>query len=351
MSVRISALLPCILLLFPGNLFASELTLKVIDNGPGLAILGITASDHSFVFDAGHPSEDGRKVVEQVFEQSLNHNKYISFMAISHAHDDHIGSVPYIIKNYQVDALYRTGQHNPKIKQPYLDAMAAIKAAVKNKGLNDVTARSPNLYPGLSFAIGETYFKFLTGFFEPPSDWEIPLNHRSHMLNSVSLVLKVTYKKQSILIMGDALGIDDENNQFDKPWATEAYLLKRWKDELDSDVLIAGHHCDNDASSMAFLKAVSPKYVICSAGHAGNKPHQDAIARMLNADIRAANIFRTDEGDSELGLCIRKKKKSCLERAKSKEWRHQAHNIVIDPIGDDTISISLTSDNKIKIHN
>jgi competence protein ComEC len=74
--------------------------------------------------------------------------------------------------------------------------------------------------------------------------------------NDSSCVLRVRTGGASVLLTGD---IDS---------ATENALAVEHRDGLESTVLVAGHHGSDTSSSDAFLEAVSPRFVLYSAGFA-----------------------------------------------------------------------------------
>lgn len=69
---------------------------------------------------------------------------------------------------------------------------------------------------------------------------------------------------------------------------------------IDSDILIGQHHGGNNASTSCFIRAVSPRYVVFSAGSKGyGHPNANVAARYLAAGLKAEDMFRTDRGDAE----------------------------------------------------
>lgn len=44
-------------------------------------------------------------------------------------------------------------------------------------------------------------------------------------------------------------------------------MVVKLSNELDSDTLVAPHHCADNASSLRFIKNVSPTYVLFQAGN------------------------------------------------------------------------------------
>jgi hypothetical protein len=100
-----------------------------------------------------------------------------------------------------------------------------------------------------------------------------------------------------------------------------------------SDVIIAPHHGADNASSTKFIEAVSPDFVIFSAGHRHHHPRASAVKRYINNGVNQNNIFRTDLGDDEGG----------------EEWdfgRISGHK---DPAGDDDVDILIRPNGEIVV--
>lgn len=87
--------------------------------------------------------------------------------------------------------------------------------------------------------------------------------------NAASCVLSLTYGDYSALFTGD-LGQDGEQE-----------LLHHYS-SLSHDLLKVGHHGSRDASSAAFLKAVSPQMAVISAGvkNPYGHPHPETMERL-----------------------------------------------------------------------
>jgi competence protein ComEC len=102
---------------------------------------------------------------------------------------------------------------------------------------------------------------------------------------------------------------------------------------LDSDVLIGQHHGADNSTSRCFIQAVTPQYVVFSAGHAYNHPRQATVDRLTTPPptsppgtyrVALANIFRTDLGDNEGGTEMTAGSGTCP-----------------DPTGDDDVEVRL----------
>ena len=71
------------------------------------------------------------------------------------------------------------------------------------------------------------------------------------------------------------------------------------------------------------IEAVSPDYVIFSAGHKYEHPRDSTVKRYIRAGVARKNIFRTDRGDNEGG----------------KEWPALHPGIASDKAGDNDVDI------------
>jgi competence protein ComEC len=109
-----------------------------------------------------------------------------------------------------------------------------------------------------------------------------PASGRSYSsANTASAVLSLTYGSFSALFTGD---LEAEGEQ---------ELIHRFS-SMDHDLLKVGHHGSRDASSSAFLEAVSPQLAVISAGvkNQYGHPHKEVLER-LNAC--GAKIYLTAE--------------------------------------------------------
>src|SRR5690606_28642234 len=108
--------------------------------------------------------------------------------------------------------------------------------------------------------------------------------HPGAGLNDNSLVIRVSLGSRSILFTGDA-----EREQ-------EARLLAAGVD-LRADLLKAGHHGSDSSSSLAFLRAVSPRWATISCGvrNRFDHPREVTLARFAELGIAA---LRTDRSGS-----------------------------------------------------
>ena len=103
---------------------------------------------------------------------------------------------------------------------------------------------------------------------------------------------------------------------------------------IKSDVMIVPHHGADNASSLCFIKAVDPAFVIFSSGHQYNHPRAEVANRYISHGVSLKEMFRTDRGDDEEG---------------DKEWKHEYIKDCQDSAGDDDVEIILHSNGEQRV--
>lgn len=187
--------------------------------------------------------------------------------------------------------------------------------------------RAAAIAPGDSFPIGDGRVTFIAGWGDgnlafTQGDPRIPDDAARH--NGLSIVMRFEYGGHSVLITGDSLGRRQGDPDTTCAYAERIIFNRARSVPIHSDVLIAGHHGADNASSSCFIQAVSPKYVVFAAGHEYHHPRQAAVIRMTDNGVALADIFRTDLGDNEGGTEMTEGAGQCP-----------------DPKGDDDVEIRL----------
>ncbi|MGD9369085.1 MAG: hypothetical protein PVH87_25490 [Desulfobacteraceae bacterium] len=270
---------------------------RVIDVGAGLCCVVKMPGDHYMVYDAGDYPEQG-KVAFDGIAQLVPQGQPIELLVLSRSDSDHHGAVKRIFDHYTVKKVIRSGLERET--QTWQRSNAAIKAARQAKKTRDINLKYYEFPPGATYRFGDVFVTFVCGFYAPPSDWNInPQTHMSEFRNAGSIAIRLQYKGKSILFTGDAVGrhIGDPDNAL---MATEKFMIANSAViPIDSDVLIAPHHGADNGVSAAFIAAVSPQYVIFSAGHKYEHPRAAAANRYLVRGLSTDYMFRTDLGDDE----------------------------------------------------
>ena len=235
---------------------AVEGVLKVhfIDVGQGDSIL-LQQGNQNMLIDTG-TNESKNSLLAYLKTQNI---KEINYLVLTHPHEDHIGGAATVIKNINIGTLYMT-KYTTTTKT-YSNLVSEVKA----KGIK---ATVPVI--GTSFMFGTASCIFYG-----------PVDAKSGDLNTGSIVMKITFGKNSFLFTGDAQG------------SNESAMIKKGFD-LSADVLKVGHHGSVTSTIDAFLKAVSPKYAVISAGMGNDygHPHKETMEKLQEENIP---VYRTDE--------------------------------------------------------
>lgn len=120
--------------------------------------------------------------------------------------------------------------------------------------------------------------------------------------NNNSLVLKFKIYNTNILFTGD---IEKE---------TEGSLVKKYKNALESEILMVPHHGSKTSSTYSFLKKVKTKISVISCGKYNifKHPNDEVLRRYEKINSK---IYRTDE-NGLISFKIFKNKKVKIETFK-----------------------------------
>ena len=225
-------------------------SVSFIDVGQADSVL-IRNGNYNMLIDAGN-NEDGEKLVN--YFKSLGIEEF-TYVFATHPHEDHIGGMDDIINNFKIDNYYMSNKlSTTKTFMDVLDALDGrnLKYMVPNKGdtlkLGDANIKV--IYPG---------------------------DDKSN-INDSSIVLKVTYGKNSFLLTGDA---------------TSNVERKIYNENIKSDVLKVAHHGSSYSSTDVFLDKVKPYYAVISVGKNNiyNHPSNKTLEKLNKRNIKA---YRTD---------------------------------------------------------
>jgi competence protein ComEC len=278
-GARLLGLLLFLPLIFPrqDGFPEDSLALHVLDVGQGLAIILRTRS-HSMVYDTGAGFTDGfdsgAQIVLPVLAE-LGITK-IDTLIVSHGDNDHAGGVNSVIEGIAVDRfLSSDSTHNSNLlMEPCL--------------------------AGQQWTWDSAKFTIL----HPPNG--LKLNS-----NNGSCVLHVQFGEHSLLLPGD---IEAE---------VELALLRRSDGELTADILVAAHHGSNTSSTHRFVSALSPEYVIFSAGYLSQFGHP---AEKVQQRFREAGAVQLNTADSGMISIYMAKTKEQVEIKQHRDPRQRYWN-------------------------
>jgi competence protein ComEC len=248
---------------FPAQLAPGRLELTAVDVGQGDALLIAFPNGQTMLVDGGGIPVFGKgpkpriDIGEDVVSPYLwtRRFKRVDVIASTHAHDDHCGGLPALMRNFHPREFW-AGANN-----------AALEHTAAELG---VRVREPRA--GDSMAFGATTIDVLA-----PSRDYIPGPKPE---NDDSLVLRIRYGEHALLLTGDV------SARVESDMIADARFGR-------IDVLKVAHHGGRHSSSVPFLAAARPAFAVVSAGF-GNMfghPHLDVLRRL---DDIHAGLYRTD---------------------------------------------------------
>ncbi|MGW8319654.1 MAG: DNA internalization-related competence protein ComEC/Rec2, partial [Candidatus Promineifilaceae bacterium] len=235
-----------------------QLHVVFLDVGQGDATFIQTPGGRQILIDGGpHPTV----LAARMGAQMPFWDRELDLVVATHSDGDHVGGLTAAFDHYRVGRLLTNGQ------EVVGDAYEALRQAAEANGTSIDEVRA-----GQTLILDEAVALEVLGPIQPPMDVGD---------NDSSAVLRLVYGDFSLLLTGD-IG-----------QAAESDLLASGR-EVQAVVYKAGHHGAKTSSSAAFLAAVSPQFIVISAG-SGNRfghPHPDVLQRA--AEI-GATVLRTDE--------------------------------------------------------
>ncbi|MCW9025561.1 MAG: DNA internalization-related competence protein ComEC/Rec2 [Gammaproteobacteria bacterium] len=238
-----------------------EAFFTLLDVGQGLAVV-VQTQNHVLVYDTGPRFSRQFDTGKAVLVPFLRQQGYQSIdkLLISHGDNDHIGGAFSLLRQF-----------------PASDIRSSVPQKLKAGGIlqtvNPCVAGDYWQWDGVSFEILH------------------PAKASNYDENDASCVLKIQMGNQSVLLTGDI-----EQN-------AEQQLVKMAADKLQSSILVAPHHGSNTSSTVAFISAVEPEYVLFPAGYLNRYrfPHNKVVERYAEAGVKMRTIAETGAMQIRLG--------------------------------------------------
>lgn len=249
-------------------------TISLIDSGQGQSLV-VTDERHTLVIDTGPALSPEFSIASMVLVPTLRNlgARYIDQLVLSHSDNDHAGGVADLRKAFDISTIW--------VGQPIAGLATSARSKILScHGLLEEghIAREVEISALIRLQI-----------------FPIPDHVRTDDNNS-SCVIKLHWYGHTLMIPGDA-SID-----------VERHLVSHYQDQLNSDILIAGHHGSKTSTARFWLNAVQPKEVWISSGF-GNRfghPHSEVVERIndssaiLRNTATAGKITMTPEGNLAL---------------------------------------------------
>ena len=255
----------------------NALLVEAIDVGQGDSILLITPDGKTLLVDGGGFGGGPRQgaqdfdIGEEVVSPALWSRgiRHLDVVALSHAHSDHMGGLPAVLRNFHPDELWVGNNPPVAAYTALLDEAAELGVKVKS------------LRAGDTLKLGASHVHVLA----PLADYR----PGAEPANNDSLVLHVSNGSTSVMLEGDA----------EEP-IEQAMLAEPG---LESTLLKVGHHGSITSTRPEFLARVKPKWAVISCGLRNRYGHpreevlqelQSAAVRTYSTDINGSACFELD---------------------------------------------------------
>ncbi len=252
---------------------AGKLELTVLDVGQGDSLLVVSPHGRTLLIDGGgafggfpgreeHNGIDPGEEAVSPYLWSRGFQK-LDVVALTHAHQDHIGGLTAILENFHIGTLWIG-------REVESGALANLEKLAREQNIPIVHEAR-----GDAFSWDGVKTQFLWPETAPEEVGPAPKNNDS-------LVLRLKYGDRSIMLPGDA-----------EKQAENSILSDNSDTALRADVLKVGHHGSKNSTMPRFLAAVHPRVAVISAGEDNpyGHPSPELLERLTAAEIR---ILRTD---------------------------------------------------------
>lgn len=235
-----------------------DFCIHIIDVGQADSILITTPSNKNMLIDGG--DEDSAKIIKSYLKNKKVKN--LDVVVATHPDSDHIGSLDYIIDNFDVEKIYMPKQSTDS--ECYINLIESCNK--KNLKVN---------YLSKDDSFNLDYYTEI---------YVLSPNYITDNNNSNSIVLNISYKNNNFLFTGDC----EEANEMDM---INSYDLE------DTDFLKVAHHGSSTSSSLAFLEETTPDIAVISCGYKNSygHPHRSTLDNLKSVNSK---VFRTDVNGS-----------------------------------------------------
>jgi len=258
---------------FRPQLRPDRLEVTILDVAQGDSILVVSPKGSTLLIDGGGAFEGFRGKEEHLGsdpgEEAVSAYLWsrglqrLDAVALTHAHQDHIGGLTAVLQNFRVSRLILG-------RETAAPALARLKEVA-----NQLHIPTEHERRGQSFDWDGVRVDFLWP--EISADEIAP-----QAKNNDSLVIRLQYRDRTVLLPGDA-----------EKQVEYAVLAENDPGFLHADVLKVGHHGSKNSTMAEFLAAVSPQISIISSGEENpyGHPSPESLERLR---VSNSSVLRTD---------------------------------------------------------
>ena len=259
----------------------NQLEVTAIDVGQGDSLLVVGPSGRAMLIDAGGPTGAAANAENAVLTSSTfdigeevvspylwsRQFRRLDVVALTHAHSDHMGGMPAVLRNFRPRELWVAVDPNSATYRALLAEATTLGIRVRHLRAGDTLA-----FDSIAIHV-----------LAPTPDYTNP----GPPINNDSLVMRLTFGHSSALLEGDAEAPSEHQ--------MVAAALTNPAASLGPDTLLkVGHHGSRTSTTPEFLALVAPQDAVISVGlhNTFGHPSPEVIQRLHDAQ---ALVFRTDQ--------------------------------------------------------
>lgn len=249
----------CIWCIAAGMRPTPRVRVAFLDVGQGDAVFVEAPGGQQLLIDGGRT----RRVLRSLSEVMPFYDRSIDAVLATHADADHVGGLDEVLARYAVDDVIvpRVGSESRAYRN--------FRRASRKENADIHRTRT-----GMRIALGGGA---VLDILFPPSALT------GGDTNMASAVALLRYGDTSFLLTGDA------------PDEIEQYVVRRYRDHLDSAVLKVGHHGSDTSTTDRLLGYTDPQYAVISAG-ADNRyghPHEEVLRQLERFNIETLGTYES----------------------------------------------------------
>ena len=237
--LKIYKIVILIILIIEMNQFNRGIEIHFLDVGQGDSCFIITPKRKTILIDGGGSTSNTFDVGKDTLIPYVLDKGYkkIDYIFISHFDQDHVGGVLSILEELKVGKIFITKQGEES------ENYNRFLELINQKNLNVQTVKAGDI-----IKIEDLEFRIL---------WPVEKHINENILNNNAMVMKLSYKKFSMLFTGDIEEVAEKK-------ILETY--QNHKELLKATVLKVAHHGSKSSSTEEFIKNANSKIAIIGVG-------------------------------------------------------------------------------------